>query len=184
MESQLKHTADAIAQKRRSMAAIQLELDKQARRCCGEQGVGWGGHVGGCMAVAVDERGLGAVPGQSGPAAAFGCCRRRWEEPRSAPSLAACWRRWGAGPRTPGACWAAWRRRWRRWTGCGRRSMQASCAVAASQQWAPRARHGLCCSAADNGHHNVCLHPSSKGGGGGGGQRPHQQAANNPCPCP
>lgn len=30
MESQLKHTVDAIAQKRRSMAAIQLELDKQA----------------------------------------------------------------------------------------------------------------------------------------------------------
>jgi hypothetical protein len=37
MESQLKHTVDAIAQKRRSMAAIQLELDKQASAACGKR---------------------------------------------------------------------------------------------------------------------------------------------------
>lgn len=34
MESQLRHTLDAIAQKKRSMAAIQQEIDVQVGSCC------------------------------------------------------------------------------------------------------------------------------------------------------
>lgn len=39
LESQLRHTADTIAQKRRQMGGIQEEIDRQARK-------GGGGHGG------------------------------------------------------------------------------------------------------------------------------------------